>query len=122
MYNRIMLIISLALVFTPGWFSGANAEALIEEETIGLSERLSDHELDEQRGGDDAGFTIGNLEINTANVGGNVAGNQANGVFTGTSVIEGSFISSPGLNTVIVNSGPNSLIQAVTTINIDFVQ
>ena len=77
------------------------------------SSPLSADVLDMYRGG---------TEVHVANdntVDGNVYGNQASNLTTGTNLInEGSFAGANGVSTVIQNSGNNVLIQNSTIVNL----
>lgn len=70
--------------------------------------------LDAQRGGADT-------TLNTTIANGNVGGNRATNVDTGSNIIDGdAFSGSSGLSTVIQNSGTNVLIQNGTVVNVQF--
>ena len=121
MHGRTLFSAVLALMWT-GLPAAVNAETLPLGETImSQSEKLSDAELDGQRGGSET-LNISDLNINLANVHGNVAGNVANGAFTGTTNIDSSFNAAQGLFTIINNFGPNSLIQHIMIVDIDVAQ
>jgi hypothetical protein len=74
--------------------------------------------LDAMRGGDDTHTTT-----NTIDVHGDVGGNTATDIVTGTNSIDGgSFANAAGIATVIQNTGANVLIQNAMVVNLQFVE
>lgn len=121
MHGRTLFLTVMALIWA-GAPAAVNAETLpLGEAIISRSEKLSDAELDGQRGGSET-LNISDLNINLTHVNGNVSENVVNGVFTGTNNIDSSFNAAQGLFTIINNFGPNSLIQHIMIVDIDVVQ
>jgi hypothetical protein len=81
----------------------------------GIGAPLPAESLQSMRGGDST--TNNNVDID-----GNVDGNTATNVVSGSNVVQGgSFANSNGISTVIQNSGSNVLIQNGTVVNVQFV-
>lgn len=84
-----------------------------EDSRIGTA--LGNDALDDLRGGK----SVVDTEVHND---GNVDGNTADGVFSGSNLIgDGAFSNNAGISTVIQNSGSNVLIQNGTAVNVQFV-
>ena len=91
------------------------ADANIESiSTTAFGAALDAEHLDAMRGGDTRIQVVTDLD-------GDVAGNSAREVTTGSNTIGGdAFANSAGISTVIQNSGANVLIQHGTAVNVQF--
>lgn len=119
-YSRLLMagtLLSSALLWPPQASAEESVQPAPSPEVGNMlvlgSGVLGADALDGNRGGTEIHIA------NDNNVDGNVYGNQASNLTTGTNLInEGSFAGASGVSTVIQNSGNNVLIQNSTIVNL----
>lgn len=114
---------AIACLTAAGWLGAVGLAVAAEPDDAGkapptidatIGTPLAVDALERMRGGEDS-------IDNDINVHGEVTGNSADRVVTGSNVIDGgSFGNAAGINTVIQNTGNNVLIQNAMIVNVKF--